>query len=159
MSNAVTSESAAIASTSVETCAQCSKPLTPGDRVPSGDRAFCRSCYSTLHAELQQAVSEMSTHINYVNAAFGALLGGAVGVLAWWGFTVVTKIAFGLIAVAIGFLVGLGTVRFAGGKRSRGLQTLSVLVSLASFAAATYLVNMTFMTARWPNGATRFGWA
>lgn len=131
--------------TDVETCAQCGKLLTLEDRVASGDRAFCRSCYASLRAELEQVVAATSSNINYANAAVGAILGGIVGVLAWWGFTVVTHIAFGLIAVAIGILVGEGTVRFAGGKRSHGLQLLSVLVALGSYLCATYLVNMSFL--------------
>lgn len=128
-----------------ETCAQCSKTLTPDDRVAAGDRLFCRSCHASLRAELEQAVADMSSDINYVNATIGALIGGAVGVMAWWGFTVLTHIAFGLIAVAIGFLVGYGAVRFAGNKRSGGLQLLSIAVALVGYACANYLVNMTFI--------------
>ena len=128
-----------------ETCAQCSKTLSSDDRVESGGRLFCRSCYQSLRVELEQAVAGMSTDINYLNAGVGAVLGGVAGTLLWWGFTVVTHIAFGLVAVAIGFLVGLGAVRFAGGKRSGGLQILSIGVSLVSFCCATYLVNMTFL--------------
>ena len=70
---------------------------------------------------------------------------GPAGAALWWGFTVLTNIAFGLVAVAIGFGVGWATVRFAGGKRSTGLQFLSAGVALASFFAATYLVNATFI--------------
>src|SRR2546429_607047 len=66
-------------------------------------------------------------------------------VLAWWGFTVLTKLGFGLVAVAIGFLVGQGAARFAGGKRSVGLQVLAVVVGALSFLVAAYLVNMTFI--------------
>lgn len=127
------------------TCARCSKTLSADDRVPAGDRQFCRSCYETLRAELEQAVTEMTTGINYPMATVGALLGGAAGVLLWWGFTVVTKIAFGLVAVAIGVLVARGAMLFAGGKRSLGLQILSMLVSVAGFLIASYLVNMTFI--------------
>ncbi len=128
-----------------ESCAQCGRMLTPEDRVAAGDRVFCRSCYSSLRAELEQVARNMSSDINYANAAAGAVLGGMVGALVWWGFTVITHIAFGLVAVAIGFLVGFGTVRFAGGKRSGGLQAVSVAVSLVSFFCASYLVNMTFI--------------
>jgi len=127
-----------------ETCAQCGKILVPEDRVAAGDRVFCRQCYASLRAELEQAVGSMSSDINYVAATLGAVLGGAAGALLWWGITVVTNIAFGLVAIAIGFLAGLGTVKFASGKRSRGLQLISIAVSLVSYAAATYLVNMTF---------------
>lgn len=128
-----------------ETCAQCLKTLTPEDRAPAGDRVFCAACFESLQAQLQQAVVVLSSDINYFKATIGALSGGVIGVLAWWGFTVLTKIAFGLVAVAIGVLVGLGTVKFAGDKRSRGLQALSIAVSVVSFIVATYLVNMTFI--------------
>ena len=133
------------ASPAAEICAQCSKLLAPDDRVEAGDRVFCRSCYASLRFELEQAVAEMSSDINYANAAVGAVLGGAAGALVWWGFTALTRISFGLVAIAIGFLAGLGAVKFAGGKRSAGLQFLSVGVSVASFVVATYLVNMTFI--------------
>jgi hypothetical protein len=127
------------------TCAQCRNSLTELEGVASGDRVFCRDCYASLRAELAQAVAVMSSDVPYGRAALGAVLGGVVGVFAWWGFTVLTQIAFGLIAVAIGFLVGQGAVRFASGKRSKGLQALSIVVALASYALATYLVNMTFI--------------
>ncbi|NOT35423.1 MAG: hypothetical protein HOP12_14860 [Candidatus Eisenbacteria bacterium] len=128
-----------------EHCAQCGKSLTPTDRVAAGDRVFCRSCYANLRAELEQAVGEMSSEINYVNGTVGAILGGAVGALVWWAFTVLTNISFGLIAVGIGFAVGWGVVKFSGGKRSHGLQAISIVVALASYCAATYFVNMTFI--------------
>ena len=127
------------------TCAQCSKTLTLDDRVSSGDREFCRACHASLRAELEQAFAAQSSDVNYVNAAVGAVLGGVIGVLAWWGFTALTHWAVGLLAVAIGFLVGYGAVRFSGGKRSAGLQLLSISVALASYFCATYLVNMTFI--------------
>ena len=130
--------------TAPETCGRCGKTLTPDDRMVAGDHVFCRSCYDTLRHEVHQAVEQMSSDIPYPMAALGALLGGAAGAAIWWGFTVATKIGFGLIAVAIGFLVGHGAMRFAGGKRSRGLQILAVSVAIPAFFAATYLVNMTF---------------
>jgi hypothetical protein len=138
----VTSVAAAVAE---ERCAECGKLLTPGDRVPAGDRVFCTSCHERLRLELETAVQAMSEDINYVNAAIGALLGAAVGVLAWWGITVATHWSIGLIAVGLGWAVGWGTVRFAAGKRSAGLQILSAGVAAAGWVAASYLVNMTFL--------------
>ena len=129
----------------IEACAQCSKTLTPDDRVASGGRVFCRSCYATLRQELSGAVAAMSSNVNWAGAITGAVLGGIAGALVWWGFTVLTNIAFGLIAVAIGFLVGHGVVRFSGGKRTTGLQVLSIGVSIVSFVTAVYLVNMSLI--------------
>jgi hypothetical protein len=61
------------------------------------------------------------------------------------GLTVLTQIGFGLVAVAIGLLVGHGALLFAGGRRSFGLQMLAVTVGALSFLVAVYLVNMTFI--------------
>jgi len=133
------------AAPSTATCARCDKTLTEGDRVLAGDRAFCRSCYEVLTFELQQAVARLSQDVNYPLAALGAALGGAAGALAWWGFTALTGIGFGLVAVVIGFLAGHGAVRFSGGKRGAGLQAIAVGAGTLAFLVASYLVNMTFI--------------
>lgn len=145
MSDTTSGTDAASAPRRDEVCAQCSRSLSALDRVQLPDRVLCRSCYESLKREVELAVAAQSVDVNYPMALAGAVAGGTVGVLFWWGFTVVTKIGFGLIAVAIGFLVGLGTVRFAGGKRSVGLQAVSIVVAVASFFVASYLVNMTFI--------------
>ena len=125
-------------------CGRCQAALTEREQVTAGDRVFCRTCYDILKLQVRTGVAAMSQDINYPIAAIGAILGGAVGALAWWGLTVLTKIGFGLVAVVIGLLVGHGTLRFAGGKRSLGLQVLAVAVGALSFLVAVYLVNMTF---------------
>ena len=126
-------------------CGRCQSALSESERVTAGDRAFCRTCYDILKLQLRTGVAAMSQDITYPMAAVGALLGGIVGALAWWGVTVLTKIGFGLVAVVIGLLVGHGTLRFAGGKRSVGLQVMAVAVGVVSFLVAVYLVNMTFI--------------
>ena len=126
-------------------CNRCQAALGESERVPAGDRVFCRTCYDILKLQLRTGVAAMSDGINYPMASVGALLGGIVGALAWWGVTVLTKIGFGLVAVVIGLLVGHGTLHFAGGKRSVGLQILAVVVGTVSFLVAVYLVNMTFI--------------
>jgi hypothetical protein len=128
-----------------DACAQCGKPLAPAEAVVADDRAFCRSCYESLVVELQRSITAITSDVNYPLATIGAVLGGALGIAIWWGVTVYTHVAFGLVAVAIGWLAGQGAVRFAGEKRSVGLQAIAVAVSLASFAVASYLVNMTFI--------------
>lgn len=126
----------------LDTCARCSTRLAPEDRVLAGGKAFCRTCYAALRDELTRGLAAMSENINWPMATLGAVLGGAAGAIAWWGFTVVTHLSFGLVAVVIGLLTALGGVRFAGDKRSHGLQALAIGVSVASFAVANYLVNM-----------------
>ena len=127
-------------------CAECNTVLAQGqDREVTDDGVFCRPCYNNLTAQVHQAIQAQSMDINYPMALVGALLGGAVGVLAWWGFTVMTHIAFGLVAVVIGIAVGKGVTLLAGDKRSQGLQIMSVVVAALSFVYASYLVNRTFI--------------
>ena len=145
MSDVVAPGAAGSPPTPSPVCARCEKTLTGDDRVDTGDRSFCRGCYETLRAELRQGIEGMSRDVNYPMAVAGAVLGGALGVLLWWGFTALTKISFGLVAVAIGFLVGHGAIRFSGNKRAGGLQAVAIAVAALSFLVATYLVNMTFI--------------
>jgi hypothetical protein len=128
-------------------CGRCQSALSESERVPAGDRVFCRTCFDILKLQVRTGVAAMSQDVNYLMAAVGAVLGGTVGALAWWGVTAMTKISFGLVAVVIGLLVGHGALRFAGGKRSVGLQVLAVTVGALSFLVAVFLVNMTFINA------------
>ena len=127
-------------------CSECNSALTEGqDRETTEDAVFCRPCFNNLTAQLHQAVEVQGQEINYSMAAVGGLAGAAVGVLVWWGFTVVTNISFGLVAVVIGFAVGKGVVMLSGDKRSQGLQITSVIISILGFVYASYLVNRTFI--------------
>jgi energy-converting hydrogenase Eha subunit E len=127
-------------------CAECHGRLAPDqDRETTEDGVFCRHCFDNLTAQLQQVMEAQGRDIHYPTAALGGLLGGVAGVLAWWGFTVLTNVAFGLVAVVIGYAVGKGVVMFSAGKRSMNLQLLSVGISLVAFAYASYLVNRTFI--------------
>jgi len=126
-------------------CLECGTTLSEGqDREVTDNGSFCRPCFNNLTATLQQAVAEQGRDINYSMALVGGLAGAAAGVAVWWGFTVVTGIAFGLVAIVIGIAVGKGIVMLTG-KRHRNLQILSTAISALAFFYATYLVNRTFI--------------
>ena len=129
-----------------ERCAQCQTVLAEGvEREVTDDGVFCGTCYGALREQVRMAVQAQGENIPYPNAVIGAVVGGALGAVLWWGFTVVTQIAFGLVAVVIGFAVGKGILLMTGNKRAQGLQILSVVVSGLSFFYASYLVNRTFI--------------
>ena len=129
-----------------EHCAQCQTVLAEGaEREVTDDGVFCGTCYGALREQVRMAVQAQGENIPYPNAVIGAVVGGALGAVLWWGFTVVTQIAFGLVAVVIGFAVGKGILLMTGNKRAKGLQILSVVVSGLSFFYASYLVNRTFI--------------
>lgn len=127
-------------------CTECGTKFHQGQDCEITDGGtFCRPCFNNLTAQIQQAVAQQSENINYPMALVGAVAGGAIGVVAWWGFTVLTQVAFGLVAVVIGIAVAKGAVLFSGNKRSTGLQGLSVVVSVVAFFYASYLVNRSFV--------------
>ena len=127
-------------------CAECEMVLVEGqDRETTEDAVFCRPCFNNLTAQLQDVVAAQGQDINYMNAAVGGLGGAALGVVVWWGFTVLTNIAFGLVAVVIGFAVGKGIVLLTGGKRHFNLQILSASIAMIAYFYASYLVTRTFV--------------
>jgi hypothetical protein len=126
-------------------CAQCELPIADGEAILASGRHFCASCYAQLRAALEQIAAFSSSNVNYPGAALGATLGGAAGAVIWWGFTVITHVGLGLVAVVIGYLAGHGAMRLAGNKRTQALQAIAALAAAVSFFAASYLVNMTLI--------------
>ena len=127
-------------------CAQCKSVLHEGqDRQETDGGVFCRVCFDQLQEEVRRSLEAQGQDINYPMATVGALLGGVAGAVVWWGFTVITSISFGLVAVVIGYTVGKGAMILSGHKRSVGLQGLAVVVSALSYFYASYLVNRTFL--------------
>lgn len=131
-------------------CLQCGRSLDPREDHESTEQGvFCRPCFTALTAQLEQALAQQGAGgVNYPLAVLGGCLGGALGALVWWGFTVITNIAFGLVAIIIGIAVGKGIVLLSGGRRARSLQLLSVGIAAAAYFYAQFLVNRTFAI-RW----------
>jgi len=139
-------------------CMQCDKTLSDNDDKEITEKGpLCRDCYNRLADQLQNIVQQQGENINYSAAIIGAVAGAAVGVIVWWGFTVLTNIEFGLVAIVIGFTVGKGIGLTTGGKRSRELQIMSVTVAALAYFYANYLVTRTFILREYPQYADKLG--
>ena len=80
-------------------CVQCEILIrNPSTAVATNEGTFCATCFRSLKDQLQEFSRAQKENINYPSAAIGGVLGGALGAVLWWGFTVVTKISFGLVA-------------------------------------------------------------
>lgn len=127
-------------------CSECNTLLAEdADMEITDGGTFCRSCFVNLTTQLKQIVAQQGKEIDYPKALVGGLLGGVIGILAWWGVTVLTGRSFGIVAIVIGIAVGKGILLLSNNKRSRNLQIMSIAVSFLSFLYATYLVNRTFI--------------
>jgi len=126
-------------------CSQCDAAVPEGGGTATENAIFCDSCYGQLLDILEESVADQGQNINYLGAVAGGLLGGAIGAAIWWGFTILTNIQFGLVAVIIGWAAGKGVVLLSGNKRARSLQITAVAITLLSYGMATYWVNRTFI--------------
>lgn len=126
-------------------CAQCQVALAAGEGVATQNALFCSDCYGQLTEAVTGALAEQGRHINWLGALLGGVLGGLLGAGVWWGFTVVTRIQFGLVAVVIGWAAGKGVLTFSGHKRALPLQLMSVAITLVSYVLASYWVTRTYV--------------
>ena len=126
-------------------CSQCQTVIPAGTGIATESAVFCQLCYGQLTSMVEAAVAEQGHNINYLGAVAGGLLGGMLGAAVWWGFTTVTNIQFGLVAVIIGWGAGKGVVTLSGGKRALPLQLISLAITLVSYGLATYWVTRTYI--------------
>lgn len=123
-----------------ETCAQCGCAVTAETRLATENAVFCADCYDQLKRIVEESVAMQSKNINYPMAVVGGLAGGLLGAAVWWGFTILTNIQFGLVAVLIGWATGKGVVMLSGNKRAVGLQAMSVVIAGVCYLLANYWV-------------------
>ncbi len=107
--------------------------------------AFCRTCFDQLAMEVEYIARQQARGISYPAAILGGLAGAVAGGAVWWGFTVFTKIQFGLVAIVIGITVAKGILMATGGRRSRELQVLAATIAGLAYFYADYLVKRTFI--------------
>ncbi len=132
-------------------CRQCEQVFEPGaDREVTSEGIFCRRCFNELASEVEYLVRQQSLGINYTAAVIGGGAGAAAGAAVWWGFTVFTKIQFGLVAIVIGIAVAKGILMATGGRRSRELQVISAVIAALAYFYADYLVKRTFLLQQSP---------
>lgn len=78
----------------------------------------------------------------------GGFIGGAIGAAVatglWTGVVAVTNWQIGLVAIAVGFIVGQATVFGAGGRASILLVPISLGLTLVGLVASEYLIQYTF---------------
>jgi hypothetical protein len=92
--------------------------------------------------------AEQSGPTRWLDMAAGAGLGlatAAAGALGWFLTVLITDAQYGIIAMAVGALVGRAVVLGSGAARSRRLQLVSVGVTLVGLLAAEYLIDRHFL--------------
>ena len=77
---------------------------------------------------------------DYIGATLYALGFGLVGALVWFGVVVLTGWQFGFVAIAVGFLVGLGITIGSGNKSGIDLQKMAGFLTLIAIFVGEYFI-------------------
>lgn len=114
-------------------CAGCAVPITSSYYAFDGD-VFCHVCRARVESELNAG----SPVGRFVGATFAGAVAAVLGAAVWLAVTRLTGYEIGLIAIAVGFLVGSGVLL---GSRQRGGVPYQVLAVVLTYTAicATYV--------------------
>ena len=107
--------------------AQCSgcKGALSGTYYAVGDQPVCPSC----KGELEQSMQRRAGFAGFLRALLFGSVGGLLGAALWYGVRALTGYEIGIIAIAIGYLVGHGIRRGSGGVGGLGFQILAALLT------------------------------
>jgi hypothetical protein len=110
-------------------CAVCATPLTTEYHQLNG-HAVCAGCRATADEERSSDRGISQFGIAAVYGLGAAIVGGVL----YWGFVKVTNIELGLMAIAVGWLVGKGVMKGSNERGGRRYQVLAVALTYFSIA-------------------------
>ena len=102
-------------------CAPCQNALA-GEYFHVNEQPFCGTC----KAEVERVLGGSPGPAGFVKAALGGIAGGIAGALIYYLVLAVTGYEIGIIAIAVGFLVGKGVRWGTGNRGGRLYQALAV---------------------------------
>ena len=105
-------------------CANCRQGLT-SEYFEVGGQVICPGCRNSIGAALASAGGKERLVLATVYGGGAAL----VGALIWWGVRAATGYEVGLIAVAVGLLVGFAVRAGSQGRGGRRFQVLAVILT------------------------------
>ena len=116
----------------VTACAGCQGSLKDS-YFSVGDRVLCRGCAERLRAEIEDQGSSVGRALRAIGAGAGAAL---LGTIVYYAVLALTGYEFALIAIGVGYIVGLA-VRW--GSRGRGgwaYQGLAIVLTYLSIVTS-----------------------
>ena len=111
------------------TCAACNRPIE-STYFAVGEKVVCPACVAQLNAP--PGGTKLS------RLFFASLLGigaGLVGAAIWFAIRRFAGLEIGLVAIAVGLMVGAAVRKGSGGVGGRGYQILAVLITYCCIAA------------------------
>jgi hypothetical protein len=113
-----------------ETCAICSRTLG-ASYYRAGEKKFCGACSERV---LEAYPRDNSTR--FTRALLLGLAAAAIGLAVYAGFTIVTHIYIGYLALGVGWFVAKAMLQGSGNVGGRRYQIAAVLLTYAAIAMA-----------------------
>jgi hypothetical protein len=110
-------------------CLQCQQPVGETYYEAAG-KTVCERCKKQIEWHL----AEGAGFPGFLKALLFGAVGGLLGAIAWYGVRALSGYEVGLIAIAVGWLVGRGVHLGTGGRGGVGFQILAALLTYASIA-------------------------
>lgn len=124
---------APVAGAGAVTCTSCSKEITDTYHEANG-AIVCSRCRAKVESELKHG----SGAGGFMRALVLGLGGAALGALLYFAVLKLTGYEIGLIAIAVGFMVGHGVQMGSGGRRGFKYQALAVALTYSAIVV-TYI--------------------
>jgi hypothetical protein len=112
-------------------CTTCRAAVTTAYYQVNG-QPVCRSCRATLHASAETPRGSGP----FVLALLFGIGAGIAGAVIYYAVIAITHFEIGIVAILIGYMVGLAVRKGAGGGGGRRFQVLAALLTYASVAFA-----------------------
>jgi hypothetical protein len=115
------------------TCAACAMPIA-GPYYEVNGQTFCASCT----ADTQRVLGGKPGAPGFFKALAGGIGGGIIGALVYYAVLALTGYEIGIIAIAVGFLVGKGVNWGTGGRGGPLYQAMAIVLTYVAIVS-TYV--------------------
>lgn len=125
------------------TCSKCNASIPEGSEVilaGYGKNAANVTVCSNCAYEMERSIKAETEDINFIGAAVFGVVAAFISSLIWYGTVVLSHRQWGIIAIAIGWLVAQAVILGSGRKRGPRLQGLSVVITILAMAFSEYLI-------------------
>jgi hypothetical protein len=124
-------ETPAASSAQAVACQICQQPIRD-EYFDANGHAVCRSCGTALSAH-GEPLRGAGTH---VRAALFGFVAAVAGALLYYAIVRITSLEIGLVAIAIGYMVGYAMRKATGGRGGRLVQVMAIVLTYWSVGLA-----------------------
>jgi len=110
--------------------------LVAGKNRREPNAILCANCASTVEQALEAETKDPNLPVAILLGIVAAIAGG----LIWYAIVALTNYQLGIVAVGIGYLVGVAVLFGAGKKRGPALQAIAVVITLIAMVVGEYFV-------------------